>query len=565
MFIVNRPLRVGAVTLAVAGLLVPADAQAFFGCFQKRQDAAAALYGGTVCTPAGQQLVCNYVPQTCYRAEAVQVPVTTYRPVASCDPCTGCQTVCMKPQTCYQQQVKYTPFTTYRLQYSYQQPACAAPTTTYYAPTAAYAAPAAVAAPALPGCSSCNKGTAATTYYAPTAVVAPATTYAAPALTTPTNAYYAVPATSQPAYQYQSSGPSMNNYNYAPTYGSTPTTYAAPLAAPSAVLPGVSAPVTNSPTLNGATTYAQPSYSQPATSAPLATTAPGYSSSSTMATPTYSTPVPTYSSPATTNYGSTTITNPAPALTSPSTTSGATLGTPTLAPAPNTTSSTQPTTVISGGDLTPVPASAFAAVAPSGTSTSAYPSQPATNNPTVKSPYSSGVQPSTGMPTPTPALTMPPAPIPSATPSGTVPAVRPQPIPDPEMSRGPVIGSPTSTPHLIDPEDKTAANFPVERAWGYHEVKPHMAGYGDRPTLGHDTFGNATPAALQVAAPLPAVTQDAAAPATGKISTAELAAQLGIPLATTAQPEAQPSPADAPIPTPFVPSVDLDGWRPSGR
>ena len=43
--------------------------------------------------------VCNYQPQTCFRAECVNVPVTTFRPVTSCDPCTGCPTTAMVPTT----------------------------------------------------------------------------------------------------------------------------------------------------------------------------------------------------------------------------------------------------------------------------------------------------------------------------------------------------------------------------------------------------------------------------------------------------------------------------------
>ena len=215
-----RRLRFWATMPAIAALLMPADAHAIFGCLQRRYDAAAAQYGANVCTPQGQQLVCNYVPQTCYRAQMVSVPVTTYRPVTSCDPCTGCQTVCMRPQVCYQQQVKYTPYSTYRLQYSLQQPTCATTATTYYAPVAAatYAAPAT-------GCSSCNSG-ATTTYYAPAVATpspvtygsnyAPAATYAPATSATPT---YGGASSMRPAagYAYPSTPAGIGGYNYAPS------------------------------------------------------------------------------------------------------------------------------------------------------------------------------------------------------------------------------------------------------------------------------------------------------------------------------------------------------------
>ena len=41
----RRTAKVAVTLMAAASMLVPADAQAFFGCFQKRQNAAAALYG----------------------------------------------------------------------------------------------------------------------------------------------------------------------------------------------------------------------------------------------------------------------------------------------------------------------------------------------------------------------------------------------------------------------------------------------------------------------------------------------------------------------------------------
>ncbi|MGC3966983.1 MAG: hypothetical protein QM775_06315 [Pirellulales bacterium] len=531
-----RTIRMAAVAPAVVALLMPANAHAIFGCLQRRNDAAAALYGSNVCTPQGQQLVCNYVPQTCYRTQVVQVPVTTYRPVTSCDPCTGCQTVCMKPQVCYQQQVKYVPYTSYRLQYSLQQPTCGTTSMTYYAPTAAAAA---YVAPAS-GCSSCNAGAVNTTYYAPTAI-APATV--APAIVAPTTTY-ATPSLARPttAYSYPSAPAGIGGYNYAPgatsgqvvsaypgttsgyatgsaLYGGTTTTYAAPLQA----APAYSAPAT--------TTYSAPLSSQP-------------------------TPAPTYTIPATVQPS---LTNPAPAL------GGSTF----ITPAPSTGSTTlgQPspiggssTVIQSGGSLTPVPESMFASPAmssgvtsptpvpaaggsTSGSSTSGYPSQPATNNPAVKSPYSSGVSPATGLATPAPALnplTNPvPTPVPSTTPTPSSSRPPVIPMPDPEIS-GPRIGSPTSTPRLIDPEDKTAARWPTRRTYGYREVPAMHA------SLTKENAGAVIAATFIEAAPQPAIAARVESPA---------------PLATLQQPIA---PTSAMTISPAV-HRDADGWTSSNR
>ena len=75
---------------------------------------------GSACSPCATtcykpQQSCRYVPQTCYRTEYCNVPVTTYRPVSTCDPCTGCTTTCMKPCTTYQRQARQVPYTSYRM------------------------------------------------------------------------------------------------------------------------------------------------------------------------------------------------------------------------------------------------------------------------------------------------------------------------------------------------------------------------------------------------------------------------------------------------------------------
>ncbi len=91
-----------------------------------RRTAFYAPVAATSCSPCAVQ----YVQQTSYRAEVVQVPVTSYQPVVTTDPCTGCATTVMRPVVTYVQQVRYRPVITYR---PVVANACC-PTTTYYAP-----------------------------------------------------------------------------------------------------------------------------------------------------------------------------------------------------------------------------------------------------------------------------------------------------------------------------------------------------------------------------------------------------------------------------------------------
>lgn len=263
-----RGFVIGVVT-ALVGFVCVNDSHGFFNWFQKRYDAAAAMYGGTVCNPCGQQLTCNYVPQTCYRVQYVSVPVTTYHPVVSCDPCSGCQTVCMKPTTCLTQRAQYVPYTTYRLVYSVSQPACAPATTSYYAPS--------VAAPGVSsGCSSCGTGVATTSYYSPSAAVA-------------------APAASTPAYAYPSGAGYSSSYRYAPSYGTTvapaPTSNTPSYSGPTYVNPNGGATYSQAPTGGGAILSSPSlpttttSYYPPSTPVPAAapTTAPSESKSETKA------------------------------------------------------------------------------------------------------------------------------------------------------------------------------------------------------------------------------------------------------------------------------------------
>ncbi len=79
----------------------------------------------------------SYVPETTYRTEYRNVPVTTYKPSCEIDPCTGCPVECMQPVTQYVQQAVNVPVTQYRAvtstQYVQMQPG--------YAGAPAYAPP----------------------------------------------------------------------------------------------------------------------------------------------------------------------------------------------------------------------------------------------------------------------------------------------------------------------------------------------------------------------------------------------------------------------------------------
>lgn len=56
----------------------------------------------------------SYVPETTYRTQYQNVPVTNYKPSCEVDPCTGCTRECMQPVTEYVQQAVNVPVTQYR-------------------------------------------------------------------------------------------------------------------------------------------------------------------------------------------------------------------------------------------------------------------------------------------------------------------------------------------------------------------------------------------------------------------------------------------------------------------
>lgn len=461
-----RGVVIGSV-LTVVGLVATGESRGFFGFFQKRYNAAAAMYGGTTCNPSGQQLVANYVPQTCYRVQYCPVPVTTYRPQTSCDPCTGCQTTCMRPVTQYVQQARYTPYTTYRIQYSYAQPACPTAATTYYAP----------AAVAPTGCNSCGTGVTNAAYYAPTTAYPTTVNYApAPSYATPVTSYAPVTGYAMPA-----------------------ATVAPAMSAPSMAAPSGCATCGNdgaATTSNypPATSYAAPAYGGPTTqyslSGPNAPLSPTYTNAPPTGAATYNY-APSSSAP---SYSGSTYSNPGSYYVAPA------------SPAPTTT--VTGTTYVNG----PIPGTQY------------VPSTPAPSNVTVS-------------PTPTPAQ-----PTPAAVPQTDLKPIAPhetlKPIPDPLSTEsdakptGPKL-NPMSTPRLFDPQDKTAAAWPVERAWGYTAV-------------------GAVTASREVATPVVHTAVQSQPAGEWKPAT------LGAPIVTQPQWQAVPS-------APAQSTTDADGWRSTGR
>ncbi len=234
-----------------------------------------------VCNATPVQQV-NYVPQTCYRTVYSPVNVTSYRPITTADPCTGCPVTSLSPVTTVVQRPVVVPYTTYRpVVTTVMMPiapacptcsACAAPATSYYAP-AAFAAPA-------PSCGCGVPGLTATT-------AAPALTTAAPALATTgtpstsyyggaSTAYYTSPSTSYypgSTTSYLSTAPATTNgsnityYNSTtplpPTSGSSTTTYYNGAPSPGPVIFS-NAPASGSPVSTGQPTL--PNNGSPSTS-----------------------------------------------------------------------------------------------------------------------------------------------------------------------------------------------------------------------------------------------------------------------------------------------------------
>lgn len=267
-----------------AVLSTPSESQAIFHWFGnccRPQTTFMPVAPAVNCNPCGTQ-VAQYVPQTCFRQECIQVPVTVMSPTTSCDPCSCCPTTVMRPVTVMQQQVRMVPYTTYRIVYSNPSPCatgCATPaapaSTYYYQPTA----------PAMaPSTGSCCGGSTA-----PASFSAPAATYSAPVTSQPS---YSTPAptlsappttTTPPTSTYESGRPATEttdpNAPLTPipqqSSGTAPTTYG-PSFAPPASSRTTSAPVqrawmvrpvSNPAPVNAPPTWLQSQRATPTTSA----------------------------------------------------------------------------------------------------------------------------------------------------------------------------------------------------------------------------------------------------------------------------------------------------------
>lgn len=189
--------------------------------------------------PAGCGQTVNYMPQTCYRTVYVNAPVVSYRPVSSCDPCTGCATTVMRPVVSYAMQARLVPYTTYRPVITAAPAAacCGAvtPATSYYVPayaaptaiSATYAAP--VAAAPAPGCCGTSAAPALVPNGTPGATVpslAPSLNYPPATAAPPSASAYPLSPTPPAATYPPSTTPPAATA--APNGGATPPPAAAP-------------------------------------------------------------------------------------------------------------------------------------------------------------------------------------------------------------------------------------------------------------------------------------------------------------------------------------------------
>ncbi|MBL9122580.1 MAG: hypothetical protein JNG90_03040 [Planctomycetaceae bacterium] len=279
--VLRRLMIAGAV--GTGFLAQPSESYAIFSWFKSCCQPA------TPCAAPVQ--VAQYVPQTSYRTQYVNVPVTTYKPVSSCGPCGNTQ-VSYMPVTTYQTQAQLVPYTSYRIVYSNVvaaqpvvanyavavQPAVAQPV------VANYAAPVSTTVPATPvaQASCCGGGSApaaASTYYrAPTTTYygGSATGYSAYSAPVYNGAGFGPPSAGMPV------GNSTGNVMQSATTGSSLTGVAPTLSPGSPFANGTqlgapTVPMPAQPMYNGTITApaaAQPMPSQPMSPSPSAP-APG--------------------------------------------------------------------------------------------------------------------------------------------------------------------------------------------------------------------------------------------------------------------------------------------------
>jgi len=219
----------------------------------------------------------SYVPETTYRTQYQNVPVTTYKPSCEVDPCTGCTRECMQPVTQYVQQAVNVPVTQYRAvtttKYVQMQPGYAGG---YPAAQPGMGVPA-MASPAMPA-----------------AAAAPAASpFAAPVQTTP-QAWGAAGA-DIPQQLVPGSQPGLPPASVPQTY-QQPITPQSGYMMPTQPQAGLQAQPTQPPTLTP-TPSATPTPSlKPIPELPRAA-APAATGSATPAVSPFATPVPTYTTP----------------------------------------------------------------------------------------------------------------------------------------------------------------------------------------------------------------------------------------------------------------------------
>lgn len=200
--IIRNALAAGAVVTAM--LAAPPESQAIFhwlrNAFSPRTTAVPVV-AASPCVSCAPQVV-QYVPQTSYRTQIVNVPVTTYRPVTVCGQCGP--TTTYRPVVTYRPTTRLVPYTTYRPVVVAAPSVALRPvaTTTLYAPTTRLYAPA-VAAPACAGAPARAAVPSATPgYAAPSYRSSPSPSYATPS--------YPSPSTPGPTYSTPSPAPSSS-------------------------------------------------------------------------------------------------------------------------------------------------------------------------------------------------------------------------------------------------------------------------------------------------------------------------------------------------------------------
>ncbi len=224
----------------------------------------------------------NYVPQTAYRTEYRPVAVTSYRPITSSDPCTGCPVTSLAPVTNYVQRPVVVPYTTYRpvitnvlmpVAPACPCSSCGCPTGACGVSQAAYYAPMPVAGPA-PSCGCSAGGAVAPSLPPTTSYYSPMTSYYPPqplrSAAAPTTAYYP-PAPNgyyPPVASMMTSPMSTTSANpvvagYSPSSMPMPVTMTMPSANPSTTYYNPSEVGTSSTQIIGPTTITYPATATP--------------------------------------------------------------------------------------------------------------------------------------------------------------------------------------------------------------------------------------------------------------------------------------------------------------